>query len=341
MRIDAFAHALPVRDKEAFQRKLAGGFPKMSGGNWDENKTLADVDRGLVIKDEYEGAMQAISTPTPPLEELFDAPAGTVLASLANDGMAEVVQRHPTRFIGVATVCLLDVGQAIKELERSVRELSMRGVLVYSNVGGKPLDAPEFDAFFSCVEQLQVPIWLHPGRSEKQPDYLTEETSHYLLWQAFGWPYETTLAMARLVFSGTLKRHPGLRIIVHHAGAMVPFFSGRIRSFYSNPTNLAHMGLDPNVERPYLDQFRDFYVDTCTNGSVAALMTSYETFGADHMLFASDMPFGAEMGQLFVREAVRSVEGMPIPPAEKEKIRSGNIQRLCRLDRSATNLKNA
>lgn len=341
MRIDAFAHALPVRYKEAFQRKLPGGIPKMSGGNWDENKTLTDVDLRLAIMDEYEVAMQAISTPTPPLETLFDAPTGTVLASIANDGMAEIVQRHPTRFIGVATVYLLDVEQAIKELERSVRELNLRGVLVYSNVRGRPLDAAEFDAFFSSVEQLQVPIWLHPARSEKQADYSTEETSRYFLWQAFGWPYETTLAMARLVFSGTLKRHPGLRIIVHHAGAMVPFFSGRITSFYSNPTNLAHTGLDPKVERPYLDQFRDFYVDTCTNGSVAALMTSYETFGADHMLFGSDMPFGAEMGQLFVREAVRSVEGMMIPPAEKEKIRSGNIQRLCQLDRLVMNLKNA
>ena len=333
MRIDAFAHALPVKYKDAFQSKLSQGIPKMSGGNWDANKTLTNIDLRLGIMNEYEIAMQAVSTPTPPLEPLFDAPTGTVLASIANDGMAEIVQRHPTRFIGVATVCLLDVDAAIGELQRSVRELNLRGVLVYSNVRGKPLDAPEFDLFFSAVEQLAVPIWLHPARSEKQADYPTEETSRYLLWQAFGWPYDTTLAMARLVFSGTLKRHPGLRIVVHHAGAMVPLFSGRIKSFYSNPSNLANIGLDPSNEKPYLDQFRDFYVDTWTNGSVAALMTSYEMFGADHMLFGSDMPFGAEMGRLFVREAIRSVEGMMIPPREKEKIWCGNIRRLCQLDR--------
>ena len=126
---------------------------------------------------------------------------------------------------------------------------------------------------------------------------------------------------------------PGLRIIVHHAGAMVPFFAGRIRSFYSSPSNLVNMGLDPKVERPFLDQFRDFYVDAWTNGSLAALMTSYEIFGADRMVFGSDMPFGAEMGRSFVREAVHTVERMMIPPTEREKIWSGNIRRLCGLER--------
>jgi len=331
MRIDAFAHVLPVKYKDAFQSKLSQGAPMMSGGNWDTNRTLTDVDLRLGIMDEYEIDMQAIATPNPPLEWLFDIPTGTLLAQIANDGVGEIVRRHPNRFIGIATVCLLDVDAAIGELERSIRELNLGGVLVYSNLRGKPLDAPEFDAFFSSVEELQVPIWLHPARSEKQADYPTEDSSRYMLWQAFGWPYETTLAMARLVLSGTLKRHPGLRIIVHHAGAMVPFFSGRITSFFSNPTYLTRMGLDPKVERPYLDQFRDFYVDTWTNGSVSALMTSYEMFGADRMLFGSDMPFGAEMGRLFVRQAIRSVECMMIPPMEKEKIWSGNIRRLCQV----------
>lgn len=332
MKIDAFAHALPMGYKEAFQKKLPGDAPKMSGGNWDQNKTLTDVGLRLAIMDEYEIDMQAILTPTPPMEWLFDAPTGAALARIANDGMAEIVERHPKRFIGVATVCLLDVEGAINELQRSIRRLKLRGVLVYSNIGGHPLDAPQFDDFYSAVEELRVPIWLHPARSQKQADYPGEEASRYLLWQAFGWPYETTLAMARLVFSGTLKRHPNLRIIVHHAGAMVPFFAGRITSFYSNPSNLIHIGLAPEVERPYLDQFRDFYVDSWTNGSIAALMTSYEMFGADRMLFGTDMPFGAEMGRLFVREAVQSVERMMIPPAEKEKIWSGNIRRLCGLD---------
>ncbi len=331
MKIDAFSHALPKRYKEIFQSKLPDGIPKMSGGDWDENTTLTDLDARLAIMDECEVAMQAICTPTPTLESLFGPATGAMLAEIANDGIAEIVQRYPTRFIGVATVCLLDVDNAIGELERSVRELNLRGVLIYSNVKGKPLDAPEFDIFFSAVERLDVPVWLHPTRSESQADYPAEETSRYLLWQAFGWPYDTTLAMARLVFSGVLKRHPGLQIIAHHAGAMIPLFSGRIKSFYSNPTNLVSTGLDLNPERPYLDQFRDFYVDTWTNGSIAALMTSYEMFGADHMIFGSDMPFGAQKGRLFVREAIRSVEGMMILPAEKEKIWSGNIRRLCRM----------
>ena len=333
MKIDAFAHALPVGYKEAFQKKLPRDAPKMSGGNWDQNKTLTDMDLRIAILDEFGIDMQVLLTPTPAMEWFFDASTGGTLARIANDGMAGLVERHPKRFMGVATVCLLDVEGAIAELKRSVRELKLRGVLLYSNIGGLPLDAPQFDDFYHAVEELAVPIWLHPARSEKQADFSTEDRSRYLLWQSFGWPYETTLAMARLVFSGVLKRHPGLRIIVHHAGAMVPFFAGRIRSFYSNPANLINLGLDPGVQTPYLDQFRDFYVDAWTNGSLAALMTSYEIFGADRMVFGSDMPFGAEMGRSFVREAVHTVERMMIPPTEREKIWSGNIRRLCGLER--------
>ena len=333
MKIDAFAHALPLGYKEAFQKKLPLDAPKMSGGDWDQNKTLTDMDHRLAIMDEFGIDMQALVTPTPAMEWFFDASTGGTLARIANDGMAELVARHPKRFIGVATVCLLDVEGAIRELRRSVRELKLRGVLLYSNIGGLPPDAPQFEDFYHAVEELGVPMWLHPARSEKQADFSTEESSRYLLWQSFGWSYEITLAMARLVFSGVLKRHPGLRIIVHHAGAMVPFFAGRIRSFYSNSSNLINIGLDPKVERPYLDQFRDFYVDAWTNGSLAALMTSYEIFGSDRMVFGSDMPFGAEMGRSFVREAVQTVERMMIPPIEKEKIWSGNILHLCGLER--------
>lgn len=333
MKIDAFAHALPLAYKDAFQKKLPADAAKMSGGDWDRNKTLWDVNHRLSIMDEFGIDMQALVTPTPAMEWYFDAGTCTNLARLANDGMAELVALHPKRFIGVATVCLLDVEGAIRELRRSVRELKLRGVLLYSNVGGIPPDAPQFEDFYRAVEELGVPMWLHPARSEKQADFSTEDSSRYLLWQSFGWSYEITLAMARLVFSGVLKRHPRLKIIVHHAGAMVPFFAGRIRSFYANPSNLANVGLDPKVERPYLEQFKDFYVDAWTNGSADALMMSYQTYGADHILYGSDMPFGAEMGRSFIRESVKAVEQMTIPPAEKERIWSGNILRLCSLER--------
>ena len=130
MRIDAFAHVLPVKYKDAFQSKLSQGAPMMSGGNWDTNRTLTDVDLRLGIMDEYEIDMQAVATPNPPLEWLFDAPTGTLLAQMPNDGVGEIVRRHPNRFIGIATVCLLDVDAAIGELERSIRELDLGGVLI-------------------------------------------------------------------------------------------------------------------------------------------------------------------------------------------------------------------
>jgi aminocarboxymuconate-semialdehyde decarboxylase len=165
---------------------------------------------------------------------------------------------------------------------------------------------------------------MHPFRPASQPDYASEKKSEYEIWQVLGWPYETSVAMARLVFSGMLEKLPELRIITHHCGAMIPYFSGRADTLWAQ---LGSRSADANYEdvlrrmakRP-IEYFKMFYADTVLGGSDAALKCGLDFFGADKIVFASDCPFDPEGGPLFIREGIRSVESLDISEADKEKI---------------------
>lgn len=331
MKIDAYAHALPPGYSPAVQQAL--GRPVAL---WEKCPTLSSLDLRLSMLDEFGVDMQVVSLPPPPLESMFAGARSTELARLANDGMAELVSRCPDRLRGIAAVCLLDPDQAAAEVQRSVRALGLSGVQIYSNVAGRPLDGPALDVFYATVAALDVPIWLHPHRSEARPDYAGEEQSRYSLGRVFGWTYDTTLAMGRLVFGGVMQRHPRLKVIVHHAGAMVPFMAGRIEQQYGPGSgggpDAADAGERPG-QQPGVNDFRRFYVDTITAGSLPALMNAYTFFGPERLVFASDMPLGKEIGRDYLRDAVATVSQMPIPGAEKAQIWSGTLQRLCGWDR--------
>src|SRR5436190_1896904 len=173
--------------------------------------------------------VQVFSLPTPPIE-VFATPSDAVdLARAANDGMADLVRRYPDRFAGfVAALPLNDPDAAVRELRRALTDLGARGFQMYTNVLGKPISAPEFHPLFETMVEHDLPIWLHPYRGADMSDYKTEALSQYEIWWTFGWPYETSVAMARLVFDGCFDRFPTLKVITHHMGAMAPYFAGRV-----------------------------------------------------------------------------------------------------------------
>jgi predicted TIM-barrel fold metal-dependent hydrolase len=139
------------------------------------------------------------------------------------------VSNYPKRFVGFgACLPMNDPDETLKELERAVSTLGAKGAQIYTNINNRPLDDPEFQPVFDEMARRKLPIWLHPTRGSDFPDYLTENKSLYEIWWTFGWPYETSAAMARLVFSGLFDRHPDIKIITHHGGAMIPFFEGRV-----------------------------------------------------------------------------------------------------------------
>jgi predicted TIM-barrel fold metal-dependent hydrolase len=228
MKIDAFCHVLPRPYYDRLQEissERAANLLKRTA----PIRSLYDVDERLRVIEPFEDYAQIISLAAPPIEALGE-PAETVeLAQLANDSMAEMVGDRPDTFLGfVAGVPLGDVDATLAEIERAIGELGALGIQIYTHVNGRPPDDPSFEPVFARMAELDRPIWVHPARNSSWPDYPTEAKSKFEIWWLFGWPYDTSAFMARLVFSGILTRHPGLRVITHHAGGMVPFFSGRV-----------------------------------------------------------------------------------------------------------------
>jgi aminocarboxymuconate-semialdehyde decarboxylase len=161
------------------------------------------------------------------------------------------------------------------------------------------------------------------------PDYLTEKVSRYNMFSLFGWPYDTTSAMARLVFSGIMEKYPNLKIVTHHLGGMVPFYAERIRQF----TQISRVGQEKlYLKKDCIDYFRMFYADTAIYGNPTALTCGVTFFGADHVLFGIDFPLGdSEHGDRNYRQTINAIEAMGLSDEDKKKIYEDNARKLMRL----------
>jgi uncharacterized protein len=174
----------------------------------------------------------------------------------------------------------------------------------------------------------------HPARGRALPDYPgLENHSKYYIYQMFGWPYETTAAMVRLVFSGIFERFPDIKFITHHCGAMLPYFSGRLSIGQDYAETHLKAKWKRALKKPPIDYFKMFYGDTALNGSLAALECGHKFFGTEHVLFATDYPYDNENGDRFTRETIDSIENLSIPRFEKNLIYEGNIKRLLKLEK--------
>ena len=334
MKIDIFPHIFPRSFHERMLKnpERAGHMQKRVS----QIPVLADLELRFRIMDLFGDYVQVLTLSSPPIEVLGTAKQTPELARMANDGMAELVAKFPARFPGfVASIAMNNPEEALKEIDRAITELGATGIQIFSNVNGRPLDEPEFQPLFARMAELDLPIWLHPARSPNFPDYQTEERSRYDLWWVFGWPYETTIAMGRLVFSGIFDRHPNLKIISHHLGAMLPYFEGRAGSGLDQLGSRTEDADDAvalgRLRRRPLDYFRMFYGDTALFGALAATECGLAFFGADQLLFGTDMPFDPEKGPGFIRDTIRCVDQMRATPAEKAKIYEGNARRLLKL----------
>jgi len=334
VKIDIFPHIYPQR---YFDRVFSRSGPGLDMQNrFREIPVLTDLELRFRIMDQWGDYVQVLTLCSPPIEALGTPEETPELARLANDGMAELVEKYPDRFPGfVASMPMNNPEAALKEIDRAVTELGATGIQIFSNVKGRPLDEPEFQPLFARMAELNLPIWLHPARLPGFPDYQTEKRSRYDLWWVFGWPYETTVAMARLVFAGIFDLHPNLRIITHHLGAMLPYFEGRagfgldqLGSRTEDADDARALG---RLRRRPLDYFRMFYADTALFGALPATECGLAFFGADQLLFGTDMPFDPEKGPGFIRETIRCIDQMRASAEEKTKIYEGNARRLLKL----------
>jgi len=335
-KIDVFNHIFPVK---FFERMVAEGGPARDMEKRVRNiPVLWDLDRRFQVLEEFgDEYQQVLSIASPPIEAIAGPKVAVELARLANDGMAELVDRYPERFPAfVASLPMGDVDAALEEMARAIDRLGARGIQIFTNVNGRPLDDPELWPVFERMVAYDLPIWMHPARGATLPDYASEERSRYEIWWTLGWPYETSAAMARLVFSGAFDRLPGLKLITHHLGGLVPYLEGRVGwgwdQLGTRTSDEDYVSLKNGLrKRPY-DYFKqDFLADTAVLGARAATECGLEFFGADRVLFASDSPFDPEGGSLYIRATIEIIDSLEISEEDRAKIYHGNAERLLKL----------
>jgi uncharacterized protein len=217
----------------------------------------------------------------------------------------------------------------VAEAHRAITQLGASGVQIFTSIAGKPLDDPQFAPIFAALAEHDLPLWLHPVRTASMSDYPAEQKSRFEMWWCFGWPYDTSVAMVRMVFAGLFDRHPGLKIITHHLGGMIPYYDGRVGPgldvLGARTSDEDYSKILPSLKRPHMDYLHEFYADTALfGGGIHAVRCGLEFFGADHVVFATDTPLGP------IGVTVDTIRQLEIPDADKRKIFSGNAGRLIR-----------
>ncbi|MFH1491578.1 MAG: amidohydrolase family protein [Pseudomonadota bacterium] len=312
--IDGFSHFMP----KAFAEELYKAHPT------DELRELASfeyfghVEERVRILDKHKIDKQILTLARPSIWLGLPKEIVPAMTRSANDALAASARQFPDRFIPVGSLPLPSE-EFSAEFDRCVEDLGMAGIQVFANVDGKNLDDPEFRWFFEKANETGTPVWLHP---QLWKDWSTE----FVLDKIFGWVFDTSLAMSRLVFSGIMEKCPNLKIVTHHMGAMIPHFSERIKGFHDAGifprANFAPLSRDP------LEYFKRFYADTVLNGSVHAFECGYKFFGPDQIIFATDYPFGPEKGEAWMEGALHQVREIDLPQPEKDQILGGNLMKL-------------
>jgi uncharacterized protein len=334
-KIDIYNHVMPMKYLDMMKQhsKDPGIVKRMTG-----LRMLWDIEARVKMLDDRFPDVQQVLTLSLPSPELVGGPElASELARIANDGMADMVAKWPQKFPAfVASLPMNNVPAALEEMDRAIARLGARGIQICSSVNGRALDDPEFFPVFErATKKHDVPIWMHPARPATRADYVNEPKSKYEIWQVLGWPFETSVAMSRIVFSGLFEKLPDLRLITHHCGAMIPFFAGRAETLWAQ---LGSRSADENYEellksmkKKPIEYFKMFYADTVLGGSASALRCGLDFFGVDKVVFASDCPFDPEGGPMFIREGIRSIEDLKLSDEDKRKLYFGNALKLLRL----------
>lgn len=282
----------------------------------------ADAEARLGLMDKYGVDVHALSQTTPVLLG-FNAKDAAEICRLSNDDNYALCKAYPKRFVNICMVSLLDMKSAMKELDRAVNELDCRGVTVSANQNGKGLDSPQYFPFYEKLVKHDLPLLIHPTHWESYP--LVDMEKGWRMMHLFGWPFDTTQAVWRLIFGGVLERYPLLKVVTHHLGTMLPYFSRRIETNFNG-------FLKNKLPRHISEYWKNIYGDTAVDGTVAAYPCGYAFFGPDRMMYGSDYPFGPESGEDFIRENLLGVKKMNIPEEDKKKILGENARKLLKID---------
>jgi aminocarboxymuconate-semialdehyde decarboxylase len=266
----------------------------------DADKRIEDMDRAGI-----DVAVLSLSTPNVFFAE---GAAQTPVARMVNDAYAELIRTHPKRFKGFASIPMDDPDAALAELHRATFELKLNGVILLSNIRGRSLTDAAYGAFFAEADRLRLCVLLHPMLPANADPF-----GEYVLGPIVGFPFDTTVAVARMCFAGQFREFPNLRWIVAHAGGAIPYLFERLDNGYRDFAEC----------REKIDELPSAYLrrltyDTVTfNAQVLELLLG--AVGADHMAMGSDYPH--KLGD--IGRAVSTIDALDVPAAQKERVFSG------------------
>lgn len=266
---------------------------------------------------EMDGAgidIQVLSLSTPNVYFASDQDSLT-LAKTTNDYLSALCEEYPNRFLCLASVPLNNPDLALQELDRAIHELGMNGLILGSNINGKPLNSQEFRPFFEEVDRLGLAVLIHPMSPAG-----VEQMGEYGLAPLIGFVFDTTLAVTRMVYEGMMEAFPNINFIVAHLGGAIPYLFERIDNGYrAYPECRENLGALPS------EYLKRLYYDTVSFHE-PALMCAYYTVGAEHMVLGSDYPH--VIGSM--SQAVASLEGLELAEDEKAMMLGQNALRILR-----------
>jgi predicted TIM-barrel fold metal-dependent hydrolase len=270
------------------------------------------VDAKLAAMDASGIEITMLSTNDPGPEWFGDD--GPLVAQLIHDSLAGVIAKHPTRFRGLCTLPLQNEKAAATELNRCVKKLGFKGILLYTNLAGAWCDEPQFHWLYARAEELDVPILLHPAKP-----MTTEQVKGYELTSTLGNMFENTIALARIIASGLLDRHTKLKLVCPHLGGTLPYICGRMDH------QLAVLKRGPqNLQRKPSEYLRSIYMDI-VSPLPEAMRFALDFSSADRLLYSSDHPW------VQPKEILDPLRSLNLPAATEAKILSGNARQLFKL----------
>ena len=283
-----------------------------------------DVERRLQHMDQHGVDIHVLTIPAPGADR-FEGPGARAIARVANDAMAAMTRDHPNRFIGFFTLPTCDIKASLDELERSVNELGLRGFGCFANLNSQALDREELFPIYERLAKSKLPVYIHPTAP-----LATEAVGIDIMpTLVFGWAFDSTVAMIRLVYGRVLERFPEISWVVADVGGVMAFFAQRAINIYGGRTDeIRHKyGLKENP----LDSFRRFYVDTADHPA-STLGCVRDFFTPDQMVLGTNYPYGPEEGCVLLRNSLQAIDGLGLNAIDKEKILGGNAAKILGLN---------
>ncbi len=298
MKIDVFSHFLPQKLYQKMleiEPNLADTFPYVN------NPILFDpVKRQESIP---EGVKQVISAVNINPEDFARADTAAKLCRMANEELNELAMNNEKFLAAVAMLPMNNLKVATEIIHQiTSKENKLIGAQIFTRALGKSIADESFDPIFAQAEKDNVPLLLHPVFDERKPDNNL----------VFSWEYELGQAMLQLTANGIFEKYPKLKIIVHHAGSMVPFFAERINHI---------------LPKKQADDFKKFYVDTAILGNPSALKLALDYYGSNHILFGTDAPFGIQPAGA-TNEIISALKETNIEPKQLDKVFYKNFYEL-------------